>query len=133
MAADGESPDGMTVGVVDADQGQVVLGGNDCTHLPMYKRARLGMGYLPQESSVFRQMTVRDNVLSVLEAMPFGRKERHSEADRLLGELELTHLVESRADTLHATFAVGHGSFGLERGVGCREHDVGELRRARHE
>lgn len=90
----------MTVGVVDADQGEVILGGKDVTRFPMYKRARLGMGYLPQESSVFRQMTVRDNVLAVLEAMPYGRKERHSEADRLLGELELSHLVASRADTL---------------------------------
>jgi lipopolysaccharide export system ATP-binding protein len=90
----------MTVGVVDADQGEVMLGGKDVTRFPMYKRARLGMGYLPQESSVFRQMTVRDNVLAVLEAMPYGRKERHSEADRLLGELELSHLVTSRADTL---------------------------------
>ena len=90
----------MTVGVVDADQGEVILGGKDVTRFPMYKRARLGMGYLPQESSVFRQMTVRDNVLAVLEAMPYGRKERHSEADRLLGELELAHLVASRADTL---------------------------------
>ncbi len=90
----------MTVGVVEPDQGTVLLGGKDCTKLPMYRRARLGMGYLPQESSVFRQMSVRDNVLAVLEAMPFGRRERHSEADRLLAELELSHLVKSRADTL---------------------------------
>jgi len=90
----------ITVGVVDPDKGSVMLGGQDCTRLPMYKRARLGMGYLPQESSVFRQMTVRDNVLAVLEAMPFGRQERRSEADRLLSELELSHLVTSRADTL---------------------------------
>jgi lipopolysaccharide export system ATP-binding protein len=90
----------MTVGVVEPDKGEVRLGGKDCTKLPMYKRARLGMGYLPLESSVFRQMTVQDNVLAVLEAMPLGRAERRAEADRLLAELELSHLVTSRADTL---------------------------------
>lgn len=90
----------MTVGVVAPDQGTVFLGGKDCTKLPMYRRARLGMGYLPQESSVFRQMTVKDNVLAVLEALPLSRKERLSEAERLLKELELFHLTTSRADTL---------------------------------
>lgn len=70
----------MTVGVVEPDAGSVQLGGKDCTRLPMFKRARLGMGYLPQESSVFRQMTLEDNVLAVLEALPIRRKERRSEA-----------------------------------------------------
>ncbi|MEM6567932.1 MAG: LPS export ABC transporter ATP-binding protein [Planctomycetota bacterium] len=90
----------MTVGVVEPDEGVVRLGGEDCTRLPMYRRARLGMGYLPQESSVFRQMTLIDNVLAVLEALPMKRRERLAEADRLLGELELSHLAKSRADTL---------------------------------
>ncbi len=90
----------MTVGVVVPDEGTVMLGGKDCTKLPMFRRARLGMGYLPQESSVFRQMTVKDNVLAVLEALPLGRRERLSEAERLLNELELFHLAKSRADTL---------------------------------
>lgn len=90
----------MTVGVVTPDKGTVMLGGKDCTKLPMYKRARLGMGYLPQESSVFRQMTVKDNVLAVLEALSLNRKERHTEAERLLDELELGHLADSGADTL---------------------------------
>jgi len=90
----------MTVGVVTPDDGTVRLGGRDCTRLPMYRRARLGMGYLPQESSVFRQMTVEDNVLAVLEALSLSRRERRSEADRLLEELELAHLARSSADTL---------------------------------
>ena len=90
----------MTVGVVTPDKGSVSLAGKDCTQLPMFKRARLGMGYLPQESSVFRQMTLKDNVLAVLESLSLTRKERHSEADRLLEELELSHLKGSRADTL---------------------------------
>ena len=90
----------MTVGVVDPDEGTVFLGGKDCTSLPMFKRARLGMGYLPQESSIFQHMTVRDNILAVLEATDLRRAERLASADRLLEELELSHLVKSRADTL---------------------------------
>jgi lipopolysaccharide export system ATP-binding protein len=66
----------------------------------MYQRARLGMGYLPQEPSVFRRLSVRDNLLAVLETMPFSRQERHSEAARLMAELELSHLSSSIADTL---------------------------------
>jgi len=90
----------MTVGLVPPDAGQVTLAGKECTRLPMFRRARLGMGYLPQEASIFRQMTVLDNLLAVLEALPFARAERHREAHRLLDELELGHLHKSVADTL---------------------------------
>lgn len=90
----------MTVGLVPPDKGEVLLNGKECSRLPMFKRARLGMGYLPQESSIFRRMSVRDNLLAVLEVMPLSRKERHSEAQRLMGELELTHLADNMADTL---------------------------------
>ncbi|MFT7679409.1 MAG: lipopolysaccharide export system ATP-binding protein [Planctomycetota bacterium] len=90
----------MTVGLVEPDAGTVTLGGNICTKLPMFRRARLGMGYLPQETSVFRQMNVEDNLLAVLEAMPLSRKERKREAARLMEELELSHLHANRADTL---------------------------------
>ncbi|MBL8862480.1 MAG: LPS export ABC transporter ATP-binding protein [Planctomycetes bacterium] len=90
----------MTVGLVIPDAGTVILNGADCTRLPMYKRARLGMGYLPQEPSIFRRMSVRDNLLAVLETMPFTRRERRLEAERLLGELELTRLAKNTADTL---------------------------------
>ena len=90
----------MTVGLVKPDAGRVVLGGHECSRMPMYKRARLGMGYLPQEPSIFRRMTVRDNLLAVLEALPLSRKERHSEAGRLMAELELTHLADHVAETL---------------------------------
>jgi len=90
----------MTVGLIQPDAGQVHLNGAECSKLPMYKRARLGMGYLPQEPSIFRRMSVRDNLLAVLEAMPYGRKERRREAERLMGELELTHLAENLAETL---------------------------------
>lgn len=90
----------MTVGLVEPNAGTVTLAGKDCTKLPMFRRARLGMGYLPQETSVFRQMNVQDNLLAVLEAMPLSRKERKSEAARLMDELELSHLHANRADTL---------------------------------
>jgi lipopolysaccharide export system ATP-binding protein len=66
----------------------------------MYRRARLGMGYLPQERSLFRGLSVRDNLLAVLEAMPYDRERRHREAELLLGELELSHLRDSMADQL---------------------------------
>jgi lipopolysaccharide export system ATP-binding protein len=90
----------MTVGLIDPDAGSVTLRGKDCTKLPMFRRARLGMGYLPQEQSIFRRLTVRDNLLAVLEAMPIRRKERKLEAERLLDELELAHLGGNIADTL---------------------------------
>jgi lipopolysaccharide export system ATP-binding protein len=90
----------MAVGLITPDAGKVNIQGKDCTKLPMFKRARLGMGYLPQDTSAFRQMTVRDNLIAVLEAMPYSRKTRDKEAARLLEDLELSHLSKSRADTL---------------------------------
>ena len=90
----------MTVGLVKPDAGEVFLNGSECSRLPMYKRARLGMGYLPQEASIFRRMSVKDNLLAVLESMPFNRRERHYEADRLMAELELSHLAKNMAETL---------------------------------
>jgi len=90
----------MTVGLIRPDGGEVILGGKNCARLPMYRRARLGMGYLPQEPSVFRRMTVFDNLIAVLETLPLSRPERKIEANRLLEELELSHLSGHMADTL---------------------------------
>ena len=90
----------MAVGLISADAGAVRIQGRECARLPMFKRARLGMGYLPQEASVFRQLSVEDNLLAVLETMPLSRAERASEVERLLGDLELSHLADNRADTL---------------------------------
>jgi lipopolysaccharide export system ATP-binding protein len=90
----------MTVGLTAPDAGEVWLEGRECSRLPMFKRARLGMGYLPQEASIFRRMKVRHNLLAVLEAMPLGRKQRHARADELLAELDLTPLADNVADTL---------------------------------
>jgi lipopolysaccharide export system ATP-binding protein len=90
----------MTVGLIQPDAGEVRLSGKDCARLPMFRRARMGMGYLPQEASVFRRMTVIDNLIAVLETMPLSRNERQEEARRLLEELELSHLAGHIADTL---------------------------------
>ncbi len=90
----------IIVGMIPADEGKVRFLGKDITKLPMYKRARLGMGYLSQEPSVFRKMTVEDNILAVLEAMGVPRARRKGRLDELLAELDLTALRKSVADTL---------------------------------
>ncbi len=90
----------MTVGLVHPDEGEVWLNGKECGRLPMYLRARQGMGYLPQEPSIFRRMKVRDNLIAVLEAMPMPRRDRGPRADELLESLALSHLANSLAETL---------------------------------
>jgi lipopolysaccharide export system ATP-binding protein len=90
----------MTVGLIRPDAGTVHLRGQECSSKPMYQRARMGMGYLPQDRSIFQRLSVRDNVAAVLEAMPLSRSERRAEVSRLLEELEIGHLHASMADTL---------------------------------
>ena len=90
----------MTVGLTKPDAGTVKLRGEECSRLPMYQRARLGMGYLPQERSIFQRLSVRDNLLAVLEALPLTRDQRKHEASRLLHELEIAHLEDHVAETL---------------------------------
>lgn len=90
----------LITGLIRPDRGRILLDGNDLTHLPMYKRVRRGLGYLPQESSVFRQMTVEENVLAILETMPLDRASRMDRLDVMLGELGLTPLRKARAYTL---------------------------------
>ena len=90
----------MVVGMVRPDNGQVIFRDQPVTRLPMYKRARLGLGYLSQEASVFRKMSVLDNVTCVLEARGVRRKERIDRATELLEDLQLTHLLESLGETL---------------------------------
>ncbi len=86
----------MIVGLIGADGGHVHLDGNEITRLPMHARARLGVGYLPQEASVFRKMTVLDNVLAILETRPgLNRKARLARAEELLHELHVGHLRDS--------------------------------------
>jgi lipopolysaccharide export system ATP-binding protein len=87
----------MIVGFLRADQGRILLGDRDITRLPMYRRARLGIGYLPQEPSVFRKLTVKQNILAVLEVLPFKAAERKQRLEELLAELDLTHLADRKA------------------------------------
>ncbi len=90
----------MVVGLIPPDQGQIVFKGSAITQLPMHRRARLGIGYLAQEPSIFRRLTVEQNILSILETLPLTRAERMRRLEELLGELGLRHLAKSRADTL---------------------------------
>jgi len=90
----------MTVGLTKPDAGEVWLQGNECSRLPMFKRARLGMGYLPQEPSIFQRMKVRDNLLAVLEARPLSKAARRERADQLMEELDLARLADNLAETL---------------------------------
>ena len=82
----------MITGLVSADQGMISLDGHDITHLPMYRRARLGIGYLPQEASIFRGLSVEDNIRSVLEVVEPDRRERDRKLDALLEEFNITRL-----------------------------------------
>ncbi len=90
----------MVVGVVRPDEGAVKFQGTDVTRMPMHERARLGMGYLTQESSVFRKLTVEQNILAILETCVIGRDEREVRLKYLLEELDLARLAKSRAYTL---------------------------------
>lgn len=90
----------MTMGMLRPDVGEVLLGGEDITHLPMYARARAGLGYLPQETSIFRRMTVEENLLAILETLKLSRKERKEQLEELLQELDLGRLRKSKASVL---------------------------------
>ncbi len=90
----------MVVGLTAPDAGRVTLAGQDVTNDPMYVRARKGIGYLPQEPSIFRGLTVEQNVLAILETLNFSRADRRARADQLLKELKLTSLAKSPAHTL---------------------------------
>ena len=90
----------MTVGLVKPDSGKVFLNDTDITDDPMHARARTGVGYLPQEASVFRKLTVRQNILVILETMGMTRRQRFDRTDSLLAELNIGHLSESKAAVL---------------------------------
>jgi lipopolysaccharide export system ATP-binding protein len=90
----------IVVGLVEPDEGEVLLDGEPVTGLPMYRRARRGMGYLPQEPSIFRKMTALENLLAILETLPIPRSEREERARSLLDRFKLPHLAGSMADTL---------------------------------
>ena len=88
------------VGFVAPDAGHIYLDGSDITHLPMFRRARKGIGYLPQETSIFSKLTVEQNIRAVLEVGGLDRAEQHRRLERLLDELDLRGRADQRANTL---------------------------------
>ncbi len=85
----------MVTGLIRVDQGTIEIDGFDVTHMPMYRRARLGIGYLPQEASIFRGLSVENNIRAVLEVVEKGYKEREKTLDSLLEEFHISHLRKS--------------------------------------
>lgn len=90
----------MTTGLVTANHGKIYLDDTDITSYPMYRRAQLGIGYLPQEASVFRKMTVEDNILSVLEMTRFPQEYQHEKLEQLIREFNLEHVRHNLGDRL---------------------------------
>jgi lipopolysaccharide export system ATP-binding protein len=90
----------MIVGLIKPDGGAIFLDGEDLSRCPMYIRARKGLNYLPQEPSIFRKLTVRENILAILETLPIAPEEREERLHLLLAELDLTQLADNRAYSL---------------------------------
>lgn len=90
----------MIVGLVTPNGGKVLFNGNDATHQPMYMRARLGMGYLPQEESIFRRLTVRENILGVMQTQPYTKDECHDQTLSLMEKFGIDHVADNLAITL---------------------------------
>lgn len=90
----------MVVGLIKPDQGDVFLGDANITKLPMYKRAQMGIGYLPQEASVFRKLSVEDNVKAILEMTSLTRQEQKAKLETLLDEFRLHHVRKNNGDSL---------------------------------
>lgn len=90
----------IIVGLIRPDRGSIYLNGRTITDLPMYRRARMGIGFLPQEPSVFRRLTVEENLLAILEVQGLSRAEREQRLEELLAELELTPLRRQKAYSL---------------------------------
>ncbi len=90
----------ITCGLIEADAGTVLLNEADVTNLPMYQRAQQGMGYLAQESSVFRKLSVENNLLGVMEMLGLDSKQRKARCDELLEQFDITRLRKARADSL---------------------------------
>ena len=90
----------MIVGLIQPTGGQVFFQGQDVTNAPMFRRARMGLGYLSQEPSIFRQLTVEENVMAILETLPLSGRERRARLAELLDELKIAHLGKQKAYTL---------------------------------
>jgi lipopolysaccharide export system ATP-binding protein len=90
----------MTVGLIKPDEGEVFINDQNITQLPMYKRAKMGIGYLPQEASIFRKLSVEENIMAVLEMTKLSKQERRHKVDVLLDEFRLQHVRKSPGDVL---------------------------------
>ncbi|MBW2405745.1 MAG: LPS export ABC transporter ATP-binding protein [Deltaproteobacteria bacterium] len=90
----------MTIGMIKPDKGHVFLDDEDITTYPMYLRARKGVGYLPQETSVFKKLTVKQNIMAILETLSISKIEQEERADILLDELGIKHLMNQKANLL---------------------------------
>lgn len=90
----------MIIGMIKPDKGQVFLNDEDITTYPMYLRARRGVGYLPQETSVFKKLTVKQNIMAILETLSISKLEQEERADMLLDELGIKHLMNQKANLL---------------------------------
>lgn len=90
----------ITVGLIKPDSGKVFLDQQDITKMPMYKRAQMGIGYLPQEASIFRKLTVEDNLIAVLEMTTLSKKEQKDKLENLIEEFRLGHVRKSNGDVL---------------------------------
>ena len=90
----------MITGLVTPDSGQILLDGQDVSQLPMYRRARLGIGYLPQEASIFRTLSVEANIMSILEVVEPDKEARHAKLENLLTEFSVTHVRQSAGGAL---------------------------------
>ncbi len=90
----------MMVGLVRPDAGSVWLSGEDVTRLPMHRRARLGLGYLPQEPSIFRRLSVRENIMAFLEETPLSPGEREEQLARILAEMRIAHVADTAGYSL---------------------------------
>jgi lipopolysaccharide export system ATP-binding protein len=90
----------MIVGLVALDDGHITLDGTDVSHAPMHERARMGLAYLPQEASIFRKMSVTDNILSILETRPYTSEQREAKLESLLDQLHIQHIRNSQAVSL---------------------------------
>lgn len=90
----------MVVGLVKAEEGRVMLDQQDITKMPMYKRAKHGIGYLPQEASVFRTLSIEDNIMAVLEMTDLNKQEREARLEKLIGEFSLGHVRTNKGNVL---------------------------------
>jgi len=90
----------MIVGVIPPNRGKIIFDNNDITSLPIHERSRFGIGYLSQEPSIFRKLTVEENIMAILETLPISKQKRRHRLDSLLEELNIAHLAKNRAYTL---------------------------------